>query len=91
MMTRGLRIRRHLRSARVSALTEEERRIEIREAEARIARDAGTSGVAGDRAAAVARGSAGDCADTSGADVGVTDTGTDDADAHPHMAGSPLG
>jgi hypothetical protein len=38
MMSRSVRVRRHLRSARVSALTEEERRAELREAEQRAAR-----------------------------------------------------
>ena len=35
MITRGMRIRRHLRSVRASALSEGERRQELREAEAR--------------------------------------------------------
>ncbi len=43
MMTRRMMIRRHLRSARASALTEEERRLELREAEARIAHGPGKS------------------------------------------------
>ena len=37
MITHGTKIRRHLRSARVSALTPEERREELRAAEARCA------------------------------------------------------
>jgi hypothetical protein len=37
MMTRGMKIRRQLRSARVSALTEDERRAEMRQAEERAA------------------------------------------------------
>jgi hypothetical protein len=41
MITRRMKIRRHLRSARASALTEEERRQELREAEARGAHDRG--------------------------------------------------
>ncbi len=40
MITRGMKIRRRLRSVRVSALSEEERRQELREAEARGAHDA---------------------------------------------------
>jgi hypothetical protein len=39
MITRGMKIRRRLRSVRVSALSEEERRQELREAEARGAHD----------------------------------------------------
>ena len=39
MITRRMKIRRHLRSVRASALTEEERRHELREAEARGAYD----------------------------------------------------
>ena len=39
MITRRMKIRRHLRSARASALSEEERRQELREAEARGAHD----------------------------------------------------
>jgi hypothetical protein len=41
MMTRRMKIRRHLRSVRTSALTEEERRLELREAEARSAHGRG--------------------------------------------------
>jgi hypothetical protein len=41
MITRRMRIRRHLRSVRASALTEEERRQELREAESRLQRDQG--------------------------------------------------
>lgn len=41
MMTRRMKTRRHLRSVRTSALTEEERRLELREAEARSARSRG--------------------------------------------------
>lgn len=37
MKTHGMKIRRHLRSVRTSALSEEERRLELREAEARSA------------------------------------------------------
>ena len=37
------KIRRHLRSARVSALTSEERQTELREAERRIAQEGGRS------------------------------------------------
>jgi len=36
MITRSMKVRRRLRSARVSALTFEERRAEMREAEARV-------------------------------------------------------
>ena len=39
MITRRMKIRRQLRSVRASALTEEERRHELREAEARGAHD----------------------------------------------------
>ncbi len=39
MITRGMKIRRHLRSIRASALSEEERRQELREAEARGTHD----------------------------------------------------
>jgi len=39
MITRRMKIRRQLRSARASALSEEERRQELREAEARGAHD----------------------------------------------------
>jgi len=39
VITRGMKIRRRLRSVRVSALSEEERRRELREAEARGAHD----------------------------------------------------
>jgi hypothetical protein len=41
MITRRMQIRRRLRSARTSALSEEERRMELREAEVRRARDRG--------------------------------------------------
>ena len=41
MITRRMKIRRQLRSARASALSEEERRQELREAEARHAHDHG--------------------------------------------------
>jgi hypothetical protein len=41
MITPGMRIRRHLRSVRASALSEGERRQELREAEARGAHDEG--------------------------------------------------
>jgi hypothetical protein len=37
MITRRMKTRRHLRSVRTSALSEEERRLELREAEARSA------------------------------------------------------
>jgi hypothetical protein len=39
MITHGMKIRRHLRSVRTAALSEEERRQELREAEERGARD----------------------------------------------------
>jgi hypothetical protein len=48
MITHRMKIRRHLRSARVAALTSEERRQELREAERRNAQD-------GDRSAPDAR------------------------------------
>ena len=54
MITRGMKIRRHLRSVRASALSEEERRQELREAEARGAhdrRDAPAESAASPRAA----------------------------------------
>ncbi len=41
MITRRMKIRRHLRSVRTSALTEAERRQELREAEARSAHGRG--------------------------------------------------
>jgi len=47
MITHRTRIRRHLRSARVAALTPEERREELRAAEARCARGHGRSEPAG--------------------------------------------
>lgn len=43
MITPRTKIRRHLRSARVAALTPEERREELRAAERRIARKGGRS------------------------------------------------
>lgn len=39
MITRRVKIRRHLRSVRTTALTEEERRQALREAQARVERD----------------------------------------------------
>lgn len=45
MMTRSMKIRRQLRSARVSALSEEERRAEMREAQERHARHEGAGPV----------------------------------------------
>jgi hypothetical protein len=41
MITHGMKVRRQLRSARVSALSHEERRQELREAEERVARGHG--------------------------------------------------
>jgi hypothetical protein len=41
VITHGMKIRQHLRSARTSALSEEERRRELREAEDKAARDRG--------------------------------------------------
>jgi hypothetical protein len=43
MITHRTKIRRHLRSARVAALTLEERQQELREAERRIAQDGARS------------------------------------------------
>jgi hypothetical protein len=47
MITRRMKIRRHLRSARVAALTPEERRDELRATEARCAERHGRSKQAG--------------------------------------------
>jgi len=43
MIRHSTRIRRHLRSARVAAMTSEERQNELREAERRIAQEGGRS------------------------------------------------
>jgi len=67
MITHGMKVRRQLRSARVSALSLEERRQELREAEKRAARghsrgesaasprSSGTAGAAGNPDAGVER------------------------------------
>jgi len=48
MITRKMKIRRSLRSARTSALTSEERQMELRDAELRSAQEDGRSGAAVD-------------------------------------------
>jgi hypothetical protein len=55
MITRRMKIRRHLRSVRASALTEEERRQELRDAQARGKHDQG-HGEQGESAAPLAAG-----------------------------------
>jgi len=66
MITHRTKVRRHLRSARVAALTPEDRRDELRAAEARYTERHGRSGQAG-----------ADPAGSTGAEAGGSEAGSD--------------